>query len=66
MVVTDIVREKIVGFLGLIVVLIAVVQMLPTLSDVLANVTGVPILNFALIGTLVGVGLLIFVVESVI
>lgn len=64
--VTDVVKEKIVGFLGLIVVLIAVVQMLPTLQTALANVTGVPVLNFALIGTLVGVGLLIFVVESVI
>jgi len=55
-----------VSVLGLIVVLIAVAQMLPTLKTGLASITpDVPILSFTLIGLLVGIGLIIFVVEAV-
>jgi hypothetical protein len=66
MAVAEAVKDKIVSVLGLIVVLIAVAQMLPTLKDGLATITpDVPILSFGLIGMLVGVGLIIFVVEAV-
>jgi uncharacterized membrane protein len=64
--VADAVKEKIVSVLGLIVVLIAVAQMLPTLKSGLAGISGdVPILSFSLIGLLIGIGLIIFVVEAV-
>lgn len=66
MAVTDIVKDKIVSFLGIIVVVVAVAQMLPTLQTSLAGVSGtVPILNFALVGLLIGIGLLIFIIEGV-
>jgi hypothetical protein len=66
MAVAEAVKDKIVSVLGLIVVLIAVAQMLPTLKDGLATITpDVPILSFGLIGMLVGIGLIIFVVEAV-
>lgn len=65
MAVTEAVKDKIVSVLGLIVVLIAVAQMLPVLKDGLATITpDVPVLSFALIGLLIGIGLIIFVVEA--
>jgi hypothetical protein len=64
--VTSEVKDKIVSVLGVIVVLIAVAQMLPTLQTGLAGISdSVPILNFTLIGLLIGIGLIIFVVEAV-
>jgi hypothetical protein len=64
--VADAVKEKIVSVLGLIVVLIAVAQMLPTLKDGLSAISGdIPILSFSLIGLLIGIGMIIFVVEAV-
>lgn len=66
MAVAEAVKDKIVSVLGLIVVLIAVAQMLPTLKTGLASITpDVPVLSFTLIGLLIGIGLIIFVVEAV-
>jgi uncharacterized membrane protein len=66
MAVTTEVKDKIISVLGIIVVLIAVAQMLPTLESGLAGVSAsVPILNFALIGLLIGIGLIVFVIEAV-
>lgn len=61
----DKIKDRIVSFLGVIVVLIAVVSMLPTLEAGVNN-TGIPLLNYAFIGLLVTVGLVIFLITNVI
>lgn len=57
------VKEKIVGTLGVIVTIVAVVALLPTLQSGLAD-AGISILTYPLVSLLIGIGLLIFAIEA--
>jgi hypothetical protein len=63
MAIAEEIKDKIVSFLGIMVVLIAVVQLMPTLQTSMG--TGVGILTYALVAILISIGLLVFVLEAV-
>jgi hypothetical protein len=47
-----------------IATVIAVINLFPTLSDAFANATGLPaVLSITIVGTFVGIGLLLFIIE---
>lgn len=50
------VRDYITGFVSAIVAVIIAVNLVPTLLTAVANVSGVPLLTSALVGTIVGAG----------
>jgi hypothetical protein len=60
---SDTIKDKIVAVIGVMVVIIAIAALLPTLQSGLVTIN-LPLLNYALIGTLISVGILLFVIEA--
>jgi hypothetical protein len=58
------VRGYITGFITSIIAVVIAVTLVPTLMGVVGNVTGIPLLSAALVGTIVGAGILLFVLKT--
>jgi hypothetical protein len=58
------IREYVTGFLTSIIAVVIAVNLIPTLQSSITNVTGVPLLTWALIGTIVGAGITLFVLKT--
>lgn len=58
------VKEYISGFVSAIVAVVIAVTLVPTLIDAVANITGIPLLSGALIGTVVGAGIVLFILKT--
>jgi hypothetical protein len=58
------VTSYVTGFIGAMIgVIIAINLVTPLLTEV-ANVTGVPLITTAIVGTVVGAGILLFIVKN--
>jgi len=58
------VRGYITGFITSIIAVVIAVQLIPTLMTAVGNVTGVPLLSVALVGTVVGAGIILFILKT--
>lgn len=52
------------GFITSIIAVVISVQLIPTLMGAVTNVTGVPLLSAALVGTVVGAGIILFILKA--
>jgi hypothetical protein len=52
------------GFITSIIAVVIAVQLVPTLMGAVSNVTGIPLLSAALVGTVVGAGIILFVLKA--
>lgn len=52
------------GFIETVIAVVIVVGLIPTLLYAVGNVTGVALLSTALVGTIVGAGVLLFLVSK--
>jgi hypothetical protein len=57
------VKEYVTGFISAIIAVIISITLIPTLMGSIACVTGVPLLTAALVGTIVGAGILLFILK---
>ena len=58
------VRGYITGFITSIIAVVISIQLIPTLMYAVGNITGVPLLSAALVGTVVGAGILLFILKT--
>lgn len=59
------VKEYIAGFVSAIIAVVIAVTLVPTLLSATSNVSGdVPLLQSALVGTIVGAGILLFILKT--
>jgi hypothetical protein len=52
------------GFIETVIAVVIVVGLIPTLLYAVGNVTGVALLSTALVGTIIGAGVLLFLVSK--
>ena len=52
------------GFITSIIAVVIAIQLIPTLITAVDNVTGIPLLTSALVGTIVGAGVVLFIVKA--
>lgn len=52
------------GFITSIVTVVIAVTLIPTLINAVGNVTGIALLDTALVGTIVGAGIVLFIVKT--
>jgi hypothetical protein len=57
-------RAYITGFITSIIAVVIAIQLVPTLMGAVTNVTGIPLLSAALVGTVVGAGIILFVLKA--
>lgn len=57
-------RAYITGFITSIIAVVISIQLIPTLMTAVNNVTGVPLLSAALVGTVIGAGILLFILKT--
>lgn len=57
------VKGYVTGFISAIIAVVIAVTLIPTLLASVGNVTGVPLLTTALVGTIVGAGILLFILK---
>jgi hypothetical protein len=57
------VREYVTGFVSSIITVVITINLLPTLMTSMENMTGIPLLTAALVGTIVGAGVLLFILK---
>jgi len=60
----DAVRGYVTGFVGAIIGVTIAIYMVPTLLDAVGNVTGVPLITAGIVGTVVGAGILLFILKA--
>jgi hypothetical protein len=58
------VHEYVTGFVSAIVAVTIGITLVPTLMGVVANVSGIPLLTETLVGTIVGAGILLFILKT--
>jgi hypothetical protein len=58
------VREYITGFVTAIVAVIIAVNLVPTLMNSVGGLSGIPLLSVALVGTIVGAGIVLFILKT--
>ena len=58
------VHEYVTGFVSAIVAVTIGITLVPTLMAVVANVSGIPLLTQTLVGTIVGAGILLFILKT--
>jgi uncharacterized membrane protein YeaQ/YmgE (transglycosylase-associated protein family) len=58
------VHEYVTGFVSAIVAVTIGITLVPTLMATVANVSGVPLLTETLVGTIVGAGILLFILKT--
>lgn len=58
------IREYVTGFITAIVAFLIAVSTVPILMGVVNNITGIPLLSSALVGTIVGAGLLLYLLKT--
>jgi len=58
------VREYVSGFITAIVAFLIAVSVVPIMMQTVGNITGVPLLSSALVGTIVGAGLVLFLLKT--
>jgi uncharacterized membrane protein YeaQ/YmgE (transglycosylase-associated protein family) len=57
------VREYVTGFVASIIAVVITVNLVPVLMTQMQNVTGIPLLTAGLVGTVVGAGVLLFILK---
>jgi hypothetical protein len=57
------VREYVTGFVSSIIAVVITINLLPTLMGSMENMTGIPLLTAGLVGTVVGAGVLLFILK---
>ena len=57
------VKTYVYGFVGAILILSITTSMLPTVQQQLSSIQNVPMLNFPIVGAIVGVGVLMIMLE---
>jgi len=57
------VKEYVTGFISAIIAVVISINLVPTLMGAVANITGVALLSSALVGTIVGAGILLFILK---
>jgi len=57
-------RAYVSSFITSIVAVVVAVQLIPTLLDAVNNVTGIALLSAALVGTIVGAGIVLFIMRA--
>lgn len=57
------VKGYVTGFITAIIAVVIAVNLIPTLIQAVGNVTGVPLLTTALVGTIVGAGIVLFITK---
>jgi len=58
------VKEYVGGFVSAIIGITIAIYLVPTLLEAVGNVTGVPLITTAIVGTIVGAGILLFIVKT--
>lgn len=58
------IREYVTGYVTAIVAVVISVTLIPTLMDAVNNVTGIPLLSATLVGTIVGAGIVLFILKA--
>ena len=58
------IKEYVTGFITAIVAFLIAVNVVPLLMSTVGNITGIPLLSSALVGTIVGAGLIMFLLKT--
>ena len=58
------IREYVTGFVSAIIAVVIAVSLVPTLLSSVNNITGVPLLSATLVGTIVGAGIVLFILRT--
>ncbi len=58
------IKEYVGGFISAFIGVVIAVTLVPQLLNVVNNVTGVPLLTTAIVGTIVGAGILLFILKT--
>jgi hypothetical protein len=57
------VKEYVTGFISAIIAVVISISLIPTLMDAVSGISGIPLLTTALVGTVVGAGVLLFILK---
>jgi hypothetical protein len=58
------IREYVTGFITAVVAFLIAVSVVPILMNVVGEISGVPLLTSALVGTIVGAGLILYLLKT--
>lgn len=58
------IREYVTGFVSAIIAVVIAISLVPTLMGAVGNVSGIPLLTSALVGTIVGAGIVLFILKT--
>jgi hypothetical protein len=58
------IREYVTGFITAIVAFLIAINVVPLLMNTVNEVTGIPLLSAGLVGTIVGAGLVLFLLKT--
>jgi phosphate/sulfate permease len=58
------IREYVTGFITAVVAFLIAVSVVPILMNVVGEISGVPLLTSALVGTIIGAGLILYLLKT--
>jgi|YelNatPaOPRAMG01_1025707.scaffolds.fasta_scaffold21462_3 phosphate/sulfate permease len=58
------IREYVTGFITAVVAFLIAVSVVPILMNTVGQISGVPLLTSALVGTIVGAGLILYLLKT--
>ena len=58
------IREYVTGFITAVVAFLIAVSVVPILMNIVGQISGVPLLTSALVGTIVGAGLILYLLKT--